>query len=71
MEYKIEKGVPIPPLRTGLKDALMRLEVGDSFTFPHERNETVRVMIVKIHQETGRHFTTRKLDTYWRVWRDT
>lgn len=68
-EYNIEKGVPIPPLRTGLKEALMRLEVGDSFAFPDHRNGTVRVMIAKIQQKFDRRFLTRKLETEWRVWR--
>lgn len=68
-EYKIEKGVPIPPLKTGLKDALLSMEVGDSFTYSGERHATVRAMISKIKVDYDMEFVVRQLKTGYRVWR--
>lgn len=69
MEYKIEKGVPVPPLKTGLKDALLSMEVGDSFAYPEERNDTMRAMIAKIKIDCDREFVVRRVKTGYRVWR--
>lgn len=68
-EYKIEKGVPIPPLKTGLKDALLSMDVGDSFAYAEERNDTVRAMIARIKQEDDAEFVVRRTKTGYRVWR--
>jgi hypothetical protein len=73
MIFVMEKGVPVPPKKdtspTGLKAAIMSMEVGDSFFYP----STSKQPYVNMHQVTSRlydrKYTCRKVEGGARIWR--
>lgn len=70
-EYKIEKGIPIPPdprLKT-FCGALREMEVGDSVLRASIDRESTRTMVAKIQRETNFRFVIRKDGPGYRVWR--
>ncbi len=63
MTYTIEDGIPAPPARDRSRKSeervtLERLKVGQSFAFPVEKMQRVRVMVTDVQARTGRRFTT-------------
>lgn len=73
MEYKIEKGVPIPPKRTGregrglLNITMRNMEVGDSILLPIR---DARTKATTIARRIGIEITQRQVDDEnARVWR--
>lgn len=73
MEIKIEKGIPIPA-RPGrsmevFSQALLKLDVGDSFFAENFRPAAAAARWRRISQTTGRKFTSRTTDGGCRVWR--
>jgi hypothetical protein len=73
MEYKIEKGVPIPPIqykrRSGIAAALRKLEPGDSVFFPGLKTRDVGGSLVHSLRERGIKLIRRGLEDGVRVWR--
>lgn len=72
MDFKIEKGVPVPPLRVERisKYPFKEMEIGDSF----EVNEKIEFSRVRNSLSTysarsGRKFVTRKTENGGRIWR--
>ncbi len=67
VDFKIEKGVPIPDVRcSGLSEFLRKLEIGDSVLFPRSFQSKVAVTGKNI----GIKVATRKEDKDTvRVWR--
>ena len=61
VEYKIEKGVPLPPkgakYGTGLVGELRRMEVSDSMFLAIESRKVAMASLCKV--KTGAKFTTR------------
>lgn len=62
MEVTIEKGVPLTS-RGGNgrqpKWPVVELDVGDSFSLPSEKADSVRTTCQKVKRETGRVFAVR------------
>lgn len=80
MEIKIEKNIPIPPIRkrsqyrggqgeTEFTKTLREMEVGDSFLIALEKS-TISAAFSRIRKETERSFTMRSVGNgKYRVWR--
>jgi hypothetical protein len=71
-DYDIEKGVDLPKKsRSGhTKYPFLRMEIGDSVVFPLSKVMTIRAAIVRVQNERGKKFATRKIDdNNFRVWR--
>lgn len=65
-ELKIEKGIPLPPVRPGISSTLRSTEVGDSVFLPgYKTTGAVRGILANL---TGK-FAARKVDGGVRVWR--
>jgi hypothetical protein len=72
-ELTIEKGIPIPPIRSGgrpkgaIAEAALKMQVGDSFYVE------IRPQMVHGHLKScvnaGMRFTTRSEKTGVRIWR--
>lgn len=77
---KIEKGIPIPPIKkrsqyrggqgeTEFTKTLREMEMGDSFLITLEKS-TISAAFSRIRKETERNFTMRDQgDGIYRVWR--
>lgn len=72
----IDKNIPFPkPPKTGrgakseFRIALEKMEVGDSFAIPAEREAYIRVTCVKVAKELKRSFMVCKYESDLRVWR--
>lgn len=75
-QFKIERGVPIPPTaapHTGASAALRRLKVGESLVLPASSNSCgsiIRQVQLSKRFPTKAVFTSRKIDCeHTRVWR--
>lgn len=74
---KIERGIPIPPHRAEsrtaiLRDALGRLDIGDSFTLFELNDTTITSGLKKEIKRDNPNFniTIRRISSnQWRVWR--
>jgi hypothetical protein len=68
-DIKIEKGIEIPP--KGLDQVTSEMEVGDSFFCSLTCLQPITVMacLSKYGKDTGKKFTTRKVDGGTRAWR--
>lgn len=67
-EYKIEKGIPVPPSRTSkdnLNELLHKMEVGDSITI--KKSDDARIRQFATYNKKG--FTIRKTPEGYRTWR--
>jgi len=76
VEYKIEKGVPIPEYFTLSEFPLLDMEIGDSFVAPLHRIKALRNAITRIHKRNETYkFITRtvvgrgRTGKQTRVWR--
>lgn len=75
MEFKIEKGVSLPPTRgqgTGgapSKYPFKEMEVGDSFAAPLSERRRVASAASAHKRRHGGQFTARTLEDEVRVWR--
>lgn len=78
MKIKIEKNIPIPPgassRTTGLMEALMAMQVGDSFTYPLHKRGSVTGTVTQGKQrgmigKRRAYMTRRASQTLIRVWR--
>lgn len=71
MDIKIEKGVPIPPVRAQyVRYPLLDMKKGDSFTIPAEWRTRVSVAATKLKRKHGLVFTVRRIsETEARCWR--
>lgn len=68
-EYKIEKGVPIPPARHGRKYPWHEMEIGDSFVVP-DMSKSHAGAVCGGARKNGRKFSFRLLETGGvRIWR--
>lgn len=69
MEYKIEKGVPMPKLRN--KYPFRQMEVGDSVYIPnsHAAASKSSYAAYDFQKRTGRKFISRKEGDGIRIWR--
>jgi hypothetical protein len=76
--YKIEKGIPIPPKKLGVrgrkaKYPLRQMEVDDSFSIPaKDRKEAERIQKLLVSAARivrPRRFTTRRDDAGVSIWR--
>jgi len=67
MEYKIEKGIPVPAPRNEYPFRVM--EVGDSFAVPSTESRRVRSAANNFGMRNGRKFTVKNLPNKVRVWR--
>lgn len=65
---QIDKDIPIPSNNDEYREALSKMEVGDSFFLP---NLTVsgRTTLYRIAKQFNAEFTTRAVDGGTRVWR--
>lgn len=71
MEYKIEKGIPIPSTgKTGMTETLRAMEVGDSVLFSQYKipSEIGGAITVRLKAE-GKMFIRRAVEGGVRVWR--
>lgn len=74
-ELKIEKGVPVPSIGSGLGsmvDTIRRMDVGDSVFEAHQEKHTMRrrqVSWVVAFRREGRRAKTRSVDGGLRIWR--
>ena len=70
---KIEKGIPIPPVKHGggasAKWPWDHMEIGDSFLMPARKMSTVSSQITTVSRRLGRKFAARAVDGGARVWR--
>jgi hypothetical protein len=67
MNLKIEKGVPLPTVNTGLTATIRILEIGDSFLIP--LSATARSNVAVTAKRIGVKVVTRKDGDNIRVWR--
>jgi hypothetical protein len=71
-DIKIEKGIEIPPKGSvGSKFPVQEMEVGDSFfcSFDVSSANSVMACLSKYGKDTGKKFTTRKVEGGTRAWR--
>lgn len=71
-EYKIEKGIVIPPKQLKKnKYPFVDMEIGDSIAFPIKERSSVSSAVNNFKNHIPQHrFTIRKIsDTECRVWR--
>lgn len=75
--FNIEHGLPIPQpgtAKTGLTDALKRMDIGDSIFMPMEVTNRNRLSsrfaeFARTKAGAGKRFTQRKLLDGYRIWR--
>lgn len=75
-EFKIEKGIPLPPRRSTHaardKYGFTRMEVGDSIFFADAKPSAIRNVAYTASKDgarMGRKFATRTVEGGVRVWR--
>lgn len=72
MQYKIERGIPIPPRNRGTRDPkypFRDLRVGDSFYVPNKKVQDLsRVAQYWAHKDNTK-FSFRSIDDGVRCWR--
>ena len=68
---KIEKGIPIPPIRNQeIVKALNEMEVGDSiFTSILKDKNRIRTQLNTIQNKSEKRFCSRAVEGGWRFWR--
>jgi uncharacterized protein (DUF2249 family) len=68
MQYKIEKGIPLPAKggRTGMMGVLRELEVGESVFVPNQKSSSLSGRFAWLRPKK---FTTRSQDGGTRIWR--
>lgn len=65
----IDKNVPIPTINAK-HPSILKLEVGDSFSFDITKRATIQSMASVVKKKTGRNFTVKKIDEdSGRIWR--
>lgn len=71
VDYKIDKGVPIPVDRRSYSVLpLKTMAVGESFVFPREKRSTVQSRASHIKKATGKEFSVRVINELeCRIWR--
>lgn len=72
MQYKIEKGIPLPTERRTRKYPLNQMVVGDSFFVPAKEVSSRNALSGIVSMQgtlLGRKFTTHKEHNGYRVWR--
>ena len=66
--FKLDKSVPVPPVREIYP--LGTMEVGDSFTFPIAKRANLQTYTSALKRKTGKEYTISKIsDTEARCWR--
>lgn len=70
-DFKIEKGVPVPPSRGGRRTVYpwRDMEVGDSALIPGGDQARIGASVRTFGLSAGRKFVTRKVEGGVRVWR--
>jgi len=74
-DFKIEKGVPVPPRRSGVSGAMYQLEVGESFFVSCEnrakKQNTISTTGRDLAIKSGKplKFTVRQVEGGVRIWR--
>lgn len=64
---QVTSEVPIP---VRIEYPLDKMEVGESFTFPEERRNTMQSRVSILKKRNGKHFTIKKVeDNQCRLWR--
>lgn len=71
MEFLVEKNIPFPEKETKAKkirDTLIKMEVGESFSYPVEIQQSMSIQITNL--KSTMKFVTRKIDEKnRRVWK--
>lgn len=68
-EFKIEKGIPIPPKPNYTKYPWRDMDVGDSFYVAGKTIHTIRGSMVNANKRINREFVARQEGDGVRVWR--
>lgn len=70
-QFKIDKGIPIPPKKARWRPSkypFVNMQVGDSF-FTNGTAASLRSATFTYSKRTNTKFVTRSEGTGWRVWR--
>jgi len=65
--FKVEKGIPVPPVKN--KYPWLQMEVGDSFFVPGVTCKEFRTQPSSAGRRYGRKYASRSVDGGVRVWR--
>ena len=68
MQYKIEKGIPMPPERCGTKYPFMKMEIGDSIVIPDMKLQALQSLFAYYKKKHGRRFVWQAVEGGIRVW---